>query len=658
MSLSSSTCPYHWGENGDLLGPLGIDYYYLYECSPHAVAFCLLVLMSLWVVLLMNLLAQTASDYFSPTLSKICENMNLAYDIAGVTLLALGNGAPDFFSLIASFSGGVDVLVGVGALLGGGMFVCTIVVGSIGILCPCQVSRTLFLRDIGFHLISVTSVGLIGLKGEVTVGYAVGLLLMYFGYVGAVLMGSWCTSNNNDSADPVDPLLGDIGMHSLLTPSPSAAAIQTAFWHPSAMSSTINKQDIVSPLNNSSHNLNHNNIKTVSTPYSFVILQEDCDDFSKDLSTQDSLENGSNGRDATINLSGVFSPEFTSIIKEDFFAADDDNRHYQEHFDASHGPSEDSLDNSPETSSQRINVFQTRLHKYSELLNRNATKYQNVLSALYWQQWALSSQFRHSQIHRDWDTFTWYYKLFVCLQYPLVFLRDITIPDLDPTRWNKLFAVLHPLADPVFALFVVGQWGSGVGVLPSSVFCLLIGVPPAVYVFLYSTTGRAPPHRLFVPVWSVLAFSMNILWIYMLAGELINCLSVLGLILDIPAAFLGLTVLAWGNSIGDFFTNTAVAKQGLGAMAVAGCYGGPVFNILIGLGSSLLFATTQSYPSPFIVQLDISSIVSLTFLCLTLVSTMIIIPLRNYQLDQVFGVFLITLYTIYTMVQAIIVMWA
>lgn len=45
---------------------------------------------------------------------------------------------------------------------------------------------------------------------------------------------------------------------------------------------------------------------------------------------------------------------------------------------------------------------------------------------------------------------------------------------------------------------------------------------------------------------------------------------------------LGLTVLAWGNSVGDLSTNMAMARKGLANMAMTACYAGPVFNLLVG----------------------------------------------------------------------------
>ena len=50
---------------------------------------------------------------------------------------------------------------------------------------------------------------------------------------------------------------------------------------------------------------------------------------------------------------------------------------------------------------------------------------------------------------------------------------------------------------------------------------------------------------------------------------------------------LGLTVLAWGNSVGDMSTNMAMARKGLANMAMTACYAGPVFNLLVGTSAVL-----------------------------------------------------------------------
>ena len=52
-------------------------------------------------------------------------------------------------------------------------------------------------------------------------------------------------------------------------------------------------------------------------------------------------------------------------------------------------------------------------------------------------------------------------------------------------------------------------------------------------------------------------------------------------ICDCARQVLGLTVLAWGNSVGDMSTNCAMARKGLANMAMTACYAGPVFNLLV-----------------------------------------------------------------------------
>lgn len=51
---------------------------------------------------------------------------------------------------------------------------------------------------------------------------------------------------------------------------------------------------------------------------------------------------------------------------------------------------------------------------------------------------------------------------------------------------------------------------------------------------------------------------------------------------------MGITILAFGNSVGDLSLNISLAKSGYGEMALSGCISGPLFNILVGLGCSLI----------------------------------------------------------------------
>ena len=53
-------------------------------------------------------LGSTASDYLSPALETITLTFKIPESLAGVTLLAFGNGAPDVFAAIASATSSDD----------------------------------------------------------------------------------------------------------------------------------------------------------------------------------------------------------------------------------------------------------------------------------------------------------------------------------------------------------------------------------------------------------------------------------------------------------------------------------------------------------------------------------------------------------------------
>ena len=54
------------------------------------------------------------------------------------------------------------------------------------------------------------------------------------------------------------------------------------------------------------------------------------------------------------------------------------------------------------------------------------------------------------------------------------------------------------------------------------------------------------------------------------------------------AAILGLMVLAVGNSVGDWATNTAVSRDGHSEIGVASCFRSPLLNDVIGLSVALI----------------------------------------------------------------------
>ena len=61
------------------------------------------------------------------------------------------------------------------------------------------------------------------------------------------------------------------------------------------------------------------------------------------------------------------------------------------------------------------------------------------------------------------------------------------------------------------------------------------------------------------------------------------------------SAILGITVLAVGNSVADWVADVAVSRAGEPGMAVAACFGAPMFAHAIGLSIALLVSHAISF---------------------------------------------------------------
>lgn len=98
--------------------------------------------------------------------------------------------------------------------------------------------------------------------------------------------------------------------------------------------------------------------------------------------------------------------------------------------------------------------------------------------------------------------------------------------------------------------------------------------------------ATAPPPWL-ITLFAVIAFVQSICWIKTSADSIVDLLQLMQLITDIPLSLFALTIIAWGNCLGDMSADVAMTKKGFGEMAIAGTMAGPIFNILMGQGLSL-----------------------------------------------------------------------
>jgi len=132
--------------------------------------------------------------------------------MGAVTLLALGNGAPDVFGSVAAVGGG-NPRTGIGAILSAGTFVSGFVVGFVGIYAaPFNVDPSSFVRDVMFYLIAAFFLFYVYLSGELYFWQAVGFVGFYLFFVGFVFwmdLGSGSDRKNRDFEAQKSLISGD-----------------------------------------------------------------------------------------------------------------------------------------------------------------------------------------------------------------------------------------------------------------------------------------------------------------------------------------------------------------------------------------------------------------------------------------------------------------
>lgn len=490
------------------------------------VAFCLLppnltpltiTLCILWLLFLFVILGLTASKFFCPNLSAICTCLHLSHNVAGVTFLALGNGAPDIFSAIAAFSSPHTAGLAVGALFGAGIFVTTVVAGSVALVKPFTVASRPFLRDVSFYMVAVFWTFLMLFRKTTTLGETLGYLSLYVVYVIIVIISSFIYQRQK--------------------------------------------------------RLLHSSTESTS---------------SQEFHSSDSSDDG-----APCLFDGAIQQEYES--------------------------------------------------EYRPLLPYTESTSHILLSSL------------NPVDIRKWRRNPWSWRVFKVLKTPVEVLLLLCIPVVDPDKedknWRRPLNCLHLITAPLVCLlaFNSGVYGDYKiqGQFPLWLLVLLLGLFLSAIVFC-STDNDCPPK--YHPVFAVLGFVVSAVLISAAASEVVSVLHMLGVVLSLSNTVLGLTLLAWGNSIGDFFSDITVARQGYPRMAISACFGGIIFNMLFGVGLGCLVQMIKTQTD---VQFEAEGLLTWILtgaLGLSLVLSFIIVPLRHFHLGWGYGIFLLIFYGVFLLV--------
>ncbi|XP_072578987.1 mitochondrial sodium/calcium exchanger protein isoform X1 [Vulpes vulpes] len=476
---------------------------------PHLLPLAI-TLYAFWLSYLFLILGVTAAKFFCPNLSAISTTLRLSHNVAGVTFLAFGNGAPDIFSALVAFSDPRTAGLAFGALFGAGVLVTTVVAGGIAILRPFTAASRPFLRDIIFYMVAVFLTFTALYLGRVTLAWALGYLGLYVFYVLTVVLCTW-------------------------------------------------------------------------------------------------IYRWQRRRSLVYSMPGT--PEMLSDSEEE-------------------PVSSNSYDYSEE---------------YRPLLFYQETTAQLLAQAL------------NPLDYRKWRNKPVSWRVLKVFKLPVEFLLLLTIPVVDPDKedgnWKRPLNCLHLVISPLVLALTLQSGAYGVyeigGLVPVWAVVVIVGTVVAAVTF-FATSNSEPPrfHWLF----AFLGFLTSALWINAAATEVVNILRSLGVVFRLSNTVLGLTLLAWGNSIGDAFSDFTLARQGYPRMAFSACFGGIILNILVGVGLGCLLQISRSHTDVKLEPDGLLVWVLAGALGLSLVCSLVSVPLQCFQLNKVYGFCLLLFYSSFLVV--------
>ncbi|KAF1355219.1 Sodium/calcium exchanger protein-domain-containing protein [Delphinella strobiligena] len=241
----------------------------------------------------------------------------------------------------------------------------------------------------------------------------------------------------------------------------------------------------------------------------------------------------------------------------------------------------------------------------------------------------------------------------------------------SPQPWDRWLTITQLFLAPLFIVIVLETQyldppdGFQPLIKPICI-SLLVSLVLLVPLLLTTTTTHRP--KAYETILSLAGFAVAIGWISSIASQVVAVLKALAVILNMSHAVMGLTIFAVGNSLGDLVADVTVAKLGYPVMALSACFGGPMLNILLGIGLSgswILIRGAehrhQKHPGEdfkfrsYDIEVGTTLMISGITLVFTLLVLAVAVPCNQWMMSKKLGWGLIALWTISTLGNVLVV---
>lgn len=493
-------------------------------------------LIILTILLCFYFLSTTIDEYLSKILGRMSVKLKISQNLAGLTLLALGNQAVDIMvALVTGEEENGGLVSSLSALLGGDSIVIGFVLPTVIFLGNgFTIKGRNLIRDTLTYLCSLLFIFCLGaFRKNLNLVFGFIIFFLYFIYVGICIL----MEKIEKKREREKTLLED---DDLLTSDNNTFSVQI---FPDDDEENENKLDDGSELIKvSDDNKNKDNNK----------IKEEHNNNKKE-NEQDDLANDKNNDSGIIGEKIPFN--INNFLNDQYYI---------------------------EKTAQSEELKRKRSNSILTAKNRQAFNKLNYAFAKYY----LNSE------EAKWEDLSTFKKIIrIVIETPINFIRDITIPPFEKEKWKKeLFSAMPitiPLALSVFFYNFSFKFYTTFPYFIYLIVYFVLAIGLGIFLYYRTYTGSLPDCE-----WVLLIISsiMTMLWIYVITNILIQMVMDAQLLLpfEVSPSFLIMTILAMGNALPDFLVDCTLAKTGFAEMALSGTIGAPVFSLLLGFGLTLI----------------------------------------------------------------------